>query len=51
VNLFLPYGADTCKDGLVWRGAAAGDHIRVTPGERQQARDDNARAAERRARS
>jgi len=44
----LPYGPDTCKQGYVWREAALGDHVCVTPATRQRTRNDNARAAVRR---
>jgi hypothetical protein len=41
------YGPDTCLNGFVWRDAAPGDHVCVTPDVRAQAADDNAHAAER----
>ena len=41
------YGPDTCLNGFVWRDAAPGDHVCVTPDIRAQAADDNAHAAER----
>ena len=44
----LPYGPDTCKQGFVWREAALGDHVCVTPATRQRTWSDNARAAARR---
>ena len=44
----LPYGPDTCKQGYVWREAALGDHVCVTPATRQRTWSDNARAAARR---
>ena len=44
----LPYGPDTCKQGYVWREAALGDHVCVTPATRQRTRNDNARAGVRR---
>ena len=44
----LPYGPDTCKQGFVWREAALGDHVCVTPATRQRTWNDNARAAARR---
>jgi len=40
---------DRCKQGYVWREAMAKDHVCVTPQTRTQARDDNAKAASRRA--
>lgn len=43
----LPYGADTCASGYVWRDAFAGDHICVTPASRNQAASDNAAAPSR----
>ncbi len=42
------YGADTCKQGFVWREAVAEDTICVTPAERTLARRQNAKAAQRR---
>ena len=42
------YGPDTCLQGFVWREAAPGDHVCVTPDVRQQTRIDNAQAAARR---
>jgi hypothetical protein len=44
----LPYGPDTCIDGFVWREALATDHVCVSPGARQQARDENTQAGARR---
>jgi hypothetical protein len=44
----LPYGADTCKQGFVWREAFDGDHVCVTPETRAQAAADNAQAEARR---
>jgi hypothetical protein len=35
------YGADTCRQGYVWREAFDGDHVCVTPGTRAQAARDN----------
>ncbi|MBA2675202.1 hypothetical protein [Ramlibacter sp.] len=42
------YQADICKQGYVWREAAKGDHVCVTPAVRTQAAQDNAAAAGRR---
>ncbi len=39
--------ADSCRQGYVWREAAPGDHVCVTPATRDQAAFDNAHAAER----
>ena len=44
----LPFGIDSCKSGYVWREAGANDHVCVTGDVREQARKDNAAAAERR---
>jgi hypothetical protein len=41
--------SDLCKQGYLWRGAFADDHVCVTPDARAQAAADNAAAAERRA--
>jgi hypothetical protein len=38
------YGADTCKQGFVWREAFADDTVCVTPGERTLARKQNQKA-------
>lgn len=38
-------GTDTCANGYVWRDAFSGDHVCVTPAQRQQAADQNAAAA------
>jgi hypothetical protein len=43
-----PYGADTCKQGYVWREATPSDRVCVTPQVRAQTAEDNRRAAERR---
>lgn len=43
----LPYGADTCAEGFVWRDAAPGDHVCVKPLGRQRAAEENALAASR----
>jgi hypothetical protein len=40
--------ADACADGYVWREAFDGDHVCVTPATRDQVRQDNAAADERR---
>lgn len=40
---------DSCKQGYVWRSAAAGDKVCVTPASRQRAAQENAAAASRRA--
>jgi hypothetical protein len=40
--------AGRCKQGFVWREAVIGDKICVTPAARDQARQDNAKARERR---
>ncbi len=42
------YGADTCRQGYVWREAFPGDTTCVTPSQRRQARSDNYNAGERR---
>jgi len=42
------YGPDTCIRGFVWREAGPNDHVCVTPGVREQTRNDNAQAAARR---
>lgn len=40
----LPHGPDTCKQGFVWREAAAGDNVCVTPRSRERVKQENARA-------
>lgn len=42
------YGPGTCVQGFVWREAASGDRVCVTPETRDQTRSDNAQAAQRR---
>ncbi|MFJ5779961.1 hypothetical protein [Streptomyces sp. NPDC093094] len=42
------HGPDTCRQGHVWREARPTDHVCVEPQVRDQARDDNARADDRR---
>ena len=42
------YGADTCLDGYVWRGAIPTDHVCVTPLVRMQTAQENDQAAARR---
>ncbi len=37
------YGADTCKNGFVWREAFSEDTVCVTPAERTKARKQNAK--------
>ena len=37
--------ADGCRQGYVWREAAPGDHVCVSPATRQQARTENGMAA------
>ena len=44
----LPYGPDTCKNGFVWREAAPGDNVCVTPATRSQAAYDNSQRFARR---
>jgi hypothetical protein len=44
----LPYGAETCKQGFVWREATPGDKVCVTPATRERVRTDNVQAASRR---
>ena len=44
---YLPYGLSTCQNSFVWREAFPGDHVCVTPPNKQQAAKDNASAAER----
>jgi hypothetical protein len=39
------YGADTCLDGYVWRGAIPTDHVCVTPLVRMQTAQENDQAA------
>ncbi len=41
----LPYGADTCIQGLVWREARGGDTVCVPPGVRDQIATQNANPA------
>lgn len=41
------YGPDTCAQGYVWREAFPGDHVCVSPAERNQAAYDNFQAAAR----
>ena len=43
----LHHGVDTCQNGFVWRDAAVGDRVCVTPAARQRAAEDNAMAASR----
>src|SRR5947209_7186538 len=43
-----PFGQDTCRQGFVWREAVSNDHVCVSGQARDQARADNAHAAERR---
>ena len=42
------YGPDTCIQGFVWREAAPGDHVCVTPDIRARTQEENALAASRR---
>lgn len=44
----LPYGPNTCVQGLVWREARAGDAVCVRPGDRTRTLQENAAAADRR---
>jgi hypothetical protein len=44
------FGADTCRQGYVWREAFAGDHVCVSPAIRDQSAQDNSQANARRAR-
>jgi hypothetical protein len=44
----LPYGPDTCVQGLVWREAREGDTVCVRPEDRDRTAWENATAAERR---
>jgi hypothetical protein len=44
----LAYGADTCRQGFVWRGARPSDHVCVTPQTRDETTQENAAAAARR---
>jgi hypothetical protein len=50
-RLDFPHGPDTCEAGFVWREASPDDHVCVSPEARQQTREDNAHAAERKVRS
>lgn len=43
----LVYGADTCKNGYVWRDAIPGDHVCVTGDSRATAARENAIAGSR----
>ena len=42
----LPYGADTCASGYVWRDAIPGDHTCVSPERRSAVAQENARSSE-----
>jgi hypothetical protein len=42
------YGPDTCIQGFVWREATPSDHVCVTSATREQVRNDNAAAVQRR---
>jgi hypothetical protein len=44
----LPEGPETCQKIYVWRDAYPGDHVCVTPRERDQAAKDNEQASSRR---
>jgi hypothetical protein len=44
----LPYGAETCKQGFVWREATAQDKVCVTPETRERVKADNAQETNRR---
>lgn len=44
---YLPWGADTCIAGFVWREASGSDHVCVVPTSRNGARLDNAASASR----
>jgi hypothetical protein len=44
----LPYGPDTCVEGLVWREARPGDNVCVRPTDRDRTASENATAADRR---
>jgi len=44
----LPYGADTCAQGYVWRDAIPGDHACVSPQRRSAVAQENALSSERR---
>lgn len=41
----LPYGPNTCVQGLVWREARAGDAVCVRPDDRTRTAQENANAA------
>ena len=43
----LPYGPDTCIQGLVWREARPGDTVCVRPEDRARTAQENATAADR----
>jgi hypothetical protein len=45
--VFTPPSAETCSQGFVWREAVAGDHVCVTPAQRDQTQRDNSLAASR----
>ena len=47
-TVMLPFGPDTCQAGFVWRQAFPRDHVCVNPERRQNAAEENARAAVRR---
>lgn len=44
VKAELPYGANTCIEGYVWREATPNDYVCVTPEVREQVQRDNAQA-------
>ena len=44
----LAYGPDTCKQGFVWRGVTASDHVCVSSERRDQTVQENSLAGERR---
>jgi hypothetical protein len=44
----LPYVADACIPGYVWRQASPSDHVCVTPAVRSQTAEENRTAAQRR---
>lgn len=44
----LPYGPNTCVQGLVWREARVGDAVCVRPEDRTRTAQENAAAADRR---
>lgn len=44
-----PYGRDSCREGFIWRGAAKGDNVCVTPSRHDAVVQENANASSTRA--